>query len=72
MGLQESSQVSNFFQGRKNLILKLGNSQQFKNNQFSWPIFTSQISKNSKKKLEFFLDFLFDKIIDIEYIFNNL
>jgi hypothetical protein len=57
MGLQESSQVSNFFQGRKNLILKLGNSQQFKNNQFSWPIFTSQISKNSKKKIGFFFRF---------------
>jgi len=58
------------YQFFSNLVLKLGGSQQFENNQFSWLVLASPISKFSifvleiKKKL--------DKIIDFEYIFSCL
>jgi hypothetical protein len=45
-GSREPSWVSIFFQG-KNLVLKLGSSQQFENNRFSWLVLTSPISKFS-------------------------
>jgi len=60
-----------FFSKEKNLVLKLGGSQQFENNQFSWLVLVSPISKFSiyifwklRKNL--------DKIIDFEYIFRYL
>jgi len=62
--------VSDFFQGKKN-VLKLGVSQQFENSQFSGLVFTSQISKFSIfvfGKLYIYID----KKIDFEYIFGNL
>jgi hypothetical protein len=36
-----------FFSKEKNLVLKLGGSQQFENNQFSWLVLASPISKFS-------------------------
>ncbi len=40
------------FTRKKNLVFKLGGSQQFKNNWFSWLVLTSQISKISILFLE--------------------
>ncbi len=72
-GFIEPSQVSNVFQGKKNLIFKLGGFQQFENNQFSQPILKSQISKISIFFLvTYFVHYFLDKIIDFEYIFSNL
>jgi hypothetical protein len=36
-----------YFSKEKNLVLKLGGSQQFENNQFSWLVLTSLISNFS-------------------------
>jgi hypothetical protein len=78
-------QVSDCLQGKKNLVFKLGGSQQFKNDRFSWLVlnnsrtigFLGWFSQAKSQKFQYcfwrimFLH-LFDKIIDFEYIFSNL
>lgn len=45
------------FSRKKNLVFKLGSSQQFENNRFSWPVFTSRISKQKKLKKKIYIFF---------------
>jgi len=57
-GLMKTVQGIRIFSRKKNPVFKLGSSQQFENNRFSWPVFTSRISKPKKlkkKKLYYFL-----------------
>jgi hypothetical protein len=56
-GLMKTVQGIRIFSRKKNPVFKLGSSQQFENNRFSWPVFTSRISKQKKLKKKIILFF---------------